>query len=97
VLTLNIRYMGSQDAGERSWDARKVPARLCIEKHNPDVVCLQEAVKRQVNDAALTLTARLPRATLGTRWCRSRDDSVLIASALPVYRPACSMTTCSGC
>jgi endonuclease/exonuclease/phosphatase family metal-dependent hydrolase len=54
VLTLNIRYMGPQDAGERSWDARKIPARLCIDKHNPDVVCLQEAVKRQVIDMQLS-------------------------------------------
>ena len=47
LATFNIRYAGG-DKGERSWENRKELVASTIQKMNPDVLGLQEALDRQV-------------------------------------------------
>lgn len=61
VMSFNIRFSGPQDPGSRSWESRRTPAVLCILSHDPDVVCLQEALKPQFDDLKYILNERAGR------------------------------------
>ena len=48
IVTFNIRY-GTADDGPDSWPFRKDRCRAQIETLNPDLLCLQEALKEQLD------------------------------------------------
>lgn len=48
VVTFNIRY-GTAGDGENSWDNRKEMLMRLIKRENPDVLCLQEALRFQLD------------------------------------------------
>ncbi|OHB64954.1 MAG: hypothetical protein A2Y77_03945 [Planctomycetes bacterium RBG_13_62_9] len=66
VMTFNIRY-GTADDGENSWDKRKDLVFGVLQRHTPDVVGLQEALRFQIDE----IRAALPQyGELGV----GRDD-----------------------
>lgn len=51
VMTYNIRYAGDEKTdGENAWSKRKEPVSTVIRFHKADVVGLQEAFKKQIDD-----------------------------------------------
>jgi endonuclease/exonuclease/phosphatase family metal-dependent hydrolase len=55
VMTFNIRY-DNPDDGMFSWDARKGMVFWLIEKYDPDIMGIQEALKGQMDELSVTLS-----------------------------------------
>lgn len=67
VLCWNIRYASQGDLGPRAWTARRDAMAAAILQQNPDILCVQEALRPQLDD----LAKRLP----GYAWKGvGRDD-----------------------
>lgn len=56
VLSFNLRYINSEDQGERTWLARRDQAAKIIREDKADIVGLQEAFRPMLDDVA----ARVP-------------------------------------
>lgn len=56
VMTYNIRYDNPGD-GVNQWDSRKSKVFTLIEKHAPDIIGVQEALRHQLDDIAEALDA----------------------------------------
>lgn len=50
LMTYNVRYLASEDTGDREWDERKDRVIAQIEEFAPDFLGIQEAVESQVKD-----------------------------------------------
>ena len=55
VMTFNIRYDNPSD-NEYSWNNRKEMVFAVLQNYKPDIICLQEALKRQVDQIQEYLT-----------------------------------------
>ena len=55
LMTFNVRREGSEKYPERQWQARLVLIKECIEKLQPDIIGLQEATQKQVDDLQVAL------------------------------------------
>lgn len=77
VMTFNIRYETPGD-GIFAWDSRKEMVFWLIEKYNPDILSIQEALKGQMDE--------LDEALSGYRWSGAgRDDGVCKGEYVPVF------------
>ncbi len=77
VMTFNIRYENPDD-GLFAWDSRKEMVFWLIEKHDPDILCLQEALKNQMDE--------LDEALSSYRWSGAgRDDGMDRGEYVPVF------------
>lgn len=52
VLCWNIRYASKGDLGPRSWTSRRDAMAAAIRQENPDILCVQEALRPQLDDLA---------------------------------------------
>lgn len=77
VMTFNIRY-NNPDDGSFSWDSRKEMVFWLIEKYNPDILGVQEALQGQMDELDLALS--------GYRWSGAgRDDGNCKGEYVPVF------------
>ena len=77
VMTFNIRY-DNPDDGLFGWDSRKEMVYWLIEKYDPDILGVQEALKGQMDELDETLS--------GYRWSGAgRDDGVCGGEYVPVF------------
>ncbi len=77
VMTYNIRY-NNPDDGSFSWDSRKEMVFWLIEKYNPDILGVQEALQGQMDELDLALS--------GYRWAGAgRDDGNCQGEYVPVF------------
>ena len=58
VMSFNIRYLYSEDTGDRSWDSRKKPVSDFIMSKDASIVCLQEVMGTQYNNLKTLLVNR---------------------------------------
>lgn len=77
VMTFNIRY-DNPDDGLFNWDSRKEMVFWMIEKYDPDILGVQEALDGQMNE--------LDEALSGYRWSGAgRDDGDCKGEYVPVF------------
>jgi endonuclease/exonuclease/phosphatase family metal-dependent hydrolase len=77
VMTFNIRY-DNPDDGMFSWDSRKEMVFWLIEKYDPDILGVQEALKGQMDE--------LDEALSSYRWSGAgRDDGDCAGEYVPVF------------
>lgn len=50
VMTYNVRYLASEDSGEKAWNKRKARVVAQIKEFGPDIFGVQEALESQVKD-----------------------------------------------
>ncbi|MHC4975822.1 MAG: endonuclease/exonuclease/phosphatase family protein [Planctomycetota bacterium] len=79
-MTFNIRYANPDD-GINYWDNRRELVARVIHEHNPDILGVQEALERQLNE----LRERLPSYD----WVGvGRDDGISAGEFAPIfYKP----------
>lgn len=77
VMTFNIRY-DNPDDGLFGWDSRKEMVYWLIEKYDPDILGVQEALKGQMDE--------LDEALSGYRWSGAgREDGVCAGEYVSVF------------
>jgi len=77
VMTFNIRY-DNPDDGMFSWDSRREMVFWLIEKYDPDILGIQEALESQMNELDTALSAY--------RWSGvGRDDGECLGEYVPVF------------
>ncbi len=77
VMTFNIRYDNPED-GMFAWDSRKEMVFWLIEKYDPDILGVQEALKNQMDELDFALS--------GYRWSGAgREDGVCKGEYVPVF------------
>ena len=77
VMTFNIRY-DNPDDGMFAWESRKEMVFWLIEKYNPDILGIQEALKEQMDE--------LDGALNGYRWSGAgRDDGECKGEYVPLF------------
>jgi len=77
VMTFNIRYENPDD-GMFAWDSRKEMVFWLIEKYDPDILGIQEALESQMNEMDTALSAY--------RWSGvGRDDGECTGEYVPVF------------
>jgi len=77
VMTFNIRYDNSSD-GMFAWDSRKEMVYWLIEKYDPDILGIQEALQGQMDE--------LNTALSGYRWSGAgREDGICKGEYVPVF------------
>jgi endonuclease/exonuclease/phosphatase family metal-dependent hydrolase len=77
VMTFNIRY-DNPDDGMFSWDSRREMVFWLIEKYDPDILGIQEALESQMNELDTALSAY--------RWSGvGRDDGECMGEYVPVF------------
>ena len=77
VMTFNIRYENPTD-GMFAWDSRKEMVFWLIEKYDPDILGIQEAMKSQMDE--------LDQALSGYRWSGAgREDGDCKGEYVPVF------------
>ncbi|KAJ3095374.1 hypothetical protein HDU96_001197 [Phlyctochytrium bullatum] len=88
IMTFNIRF-GTAPDGPNHWEKRKDLLISVINKHNPDILCLQEAMDFQVDYIVAHSTIRYARYGSGRDHdLKGESVSILVdPTAIQVHNP----------